>query len=101
METETSMQTDQLANSLAQQVEANRADLISSYRQSLQENMFSNRGEVHPRELARVATEEADALIRSFHHPFESGRERGTQLCQIGFSQQTILALGQVTHQFF
>lgn len=101
METETPIQADQLADLLAQRVEAGRANLISLYRQSLQENLFSNRSEVRPRELARIAAEEADSLIRSFPHPFESGRERGIQLCQMGFSDQTILSLGQASHQFF
>jgi len=101
MQTETPVLTDQLADLLTQRVEDNRADLLNRYRQSLQENLFSNRSEVRPRELVHVATEEVDTLIRSFPHLFESGRERGTQLCQIGFSDQTILSLGQATRQFF
>ncbi len=100
METETSMQTDPLANLLAQRLEADRTDLIDCYRQSLQDNLFSNRTEVRPREVAHIAAEEADALIHSLSHPSETGREHGTRLCQMGLSEQTILSLGRVTRQF-
>jgi signal transduction histidine kinase len=100
MKTVTLIQTDQMANLFTQQVEFNRADLINRYRQSLQENLFTNRAEVHPRDLARIATEEADALPRAISHPLESGMERGVQLCQMGLSDQSVLALIRVTHQF-
>ncbi|RPI94587.1 MAG: hypothetical protein EHM40_06045 [Chloroflexi bacterium] len=100
METETSMQTDQLVNLLAQQVEANRADLVSRYRQSLQENLFTNRMEVRPRELPKIAAEEVEALLdylRASSPPFEYGGK----FCAQGFSEQTLLGMVQTTRQFF
>ncbi|MBN2116568.1 MAG: hypothetical protein JW730_08355 [Anaerolineales bacterium] len=94
------MRTD-LANFLAQQVEANRADLINSYRRSLQENLFSNRSEVHPRELANIAAEEVEALLRYLHDPSFPTLEHGDKFCERGFSEQALLGLAQATRQFF
>ena len=94
-----SIEADQLANIFIQQVEANRADLISRYRRSLKENQFTNRAVVNPRELGAVAEKEADALINSFSQP-HLGVEHGMNLCQMGLSEQTILGLNQATRRF-
>ena len=101
METENSMPTDQLAVVLAQQVETNRADLLNRYRQSLQENLFNNRGEVRPRELADIAAKELDTLLRYLRDPSFSVLEYGSQLCVKGLSEQTVMGLAQVARQFF
>ena len=77
----------------------NRADLIARYRRSLQENLFTNRTEVRPRELGAIAEGAADALISALPHP-HLGVEHGTKLCQMGLSEQTILDLNQATRQF-
>ena len=101
METTDQNQPDELLNQLAQRVDANRADLVSRYRQSLLGTMFTNRTEVHPREIGRIAAQEADALINGFLHPISStAMEHGIELCQIGLSEQTILALGRTTRRF-
>lgn len=94
-----SIEADQLANNFIQQVDVNRADLISRYRRSLKENQFTNRSIVNPRELGAVAEKEVDALINSFsqHH---LGVEHGTNLCQMGLSEQTVLGLNQATRRF-
>lgn len=101
METETPTQADQLPELLAQCLEVNRADLISRYRRSLQESLFNNRSDVHPRELARIATDEVDALVSYLHDPSFSTLEHGSKFCIKGLSEQTLLDLGGVTRQFF
>ena len=99
MENATPVQTDELVVSLARRVQANRADLIARYRQSLQETLFTNRSEVRPRELGAIAEGEADALVGSLSHP-QKGVEHGAKLCQMGLSEQTILGLNHATRQF-
>jgi signal transduction histidine kinase len=99
MENAIPVQTDELAVSLAERVQANRADLIARYRRSLQETLFTNRTEVRPRELGAIAEGEADALISALPHP-HLGVEHGTKLCQMGFSEQTFLGLSQATRRF-
>jgi signal transduction histidine kinase len=94
------VQTDELVTYLIQCVTANRADLLNQYHRSLQETLFTDRSEVHPRELVRIAAEEVDALIGAFSHPQFSGLEHGTHLCQMGLSVQTVLRLNQTTQRF-
>ncbi|MBI5838750.1 MAG: hypothetical protein HZB19_01485 [Chloroflexi bacterium] len=93
-------QSGALLASLALRVEAHRADLMDRYRRSLQETLFTNRTEVRPRELGRIAAEEAEALIRAFHPHRPSGVEQGAKLCQMGLSEQAILGLGKAARQF-
>ena len=93
------VQTDELVVSLAGRVQENRVDLIARYRRSLQENLFTNRTEVRPRELSAIAEEEADSLISTLPYP-HLGVERGKKLCQMGLSEQTVLSLSHATRQF-
>jgi hypothetical protein len=86
---------------LIQQVEANRNDLVSRYNQSLRATLFTDRAEVHPSILKRVAAEEVDALLQFLRSPSDSGLERGGQLCQAGLSEKSVLRLNQVSRQFF
>lgn len=99
MENVIPVQFDELAESFVGRVQANRADLISRYRQSLQKNIFTNRTEVRPRELGVIAEGEADALINNLLHP-QLGLEHGIKLCQMGLSEQTVLSLNHATRQF-
>jgi len=99
MENAIPVQADELAVSFARRVHENRADLIARYRRSLQENLFTNRTEVRPRELGAIAEGEVDALISALSHPY-LGLEHGTKLCQKGLSEQTVLGLNHATRQF-
>ncbi|HET7143703.1 MAG TPA: hypothetical protein VFI68_06775, partial [Anaerolineales bacterium] len=99
MENAIPLQTDELAVSLGRIVQANRADLITRYRLSLQETLFTNRTEVRPRELGAIAEGEADALISALLHP-HFGVDHGTKLCQMGLSELTILGLNHTTRRF-
>ncbi len=100
-ETKPSIQALQLADLLAHRVKVSRADLIDLYSQSLQENMFSNRGEIRPRELAQIATEEVDALLSFLRDPAFPVFEHGGIFCKKGLSEQTLLGLARATRQFF
>lgn len=100
-ETRPSLQAIQLADLLAHRVKTHRADLIGLYRQSLQEDLFSNRGEVRPRELPQIATEEVEALLGYLSDPVFPVFEHGENFCKKGLSEQTLLGLVRATRQFF
>jgi signal transduction histidine kinase len=99
MENETAVQIDKLADSFVQRAKANRADLIRRYRQSLQENVFTNRGQVRPRELDAIAEAEVGSLLSALLQP-HLGVEHGAELCQVGLSEESIAGLNQATRQF-
>jgi signal transduction histidine kinase len=101
METKPSIQALQLADLLAHRVKVNRADLIGLYRRSLQEDLFSNRTEVHPRELAQIAVEEVEALLSYLGDPTFPVVEHGDKFCKKGLSEQTLLGLVRTTRHFF
>src|SRR5271157_5376632 len=92
MEDTTPVQTDELAESFAQRMRTNQADLINRFRQSLQETLFTNRAEMRPREVGNIAAENAEMLISDMPHP-DLGVEHGAKLCQMGLSVQTVMAL--------
>jgi signal transduction histidine kinase len=101
METKPSIQALQLSDLLAQQVKVNRADLINLYQQSMQRDLFSNRTEVRPRELAQLAAEEVEALLGYLRDPAFPVFEHGGEVCKKGLSDQTLLGLARATRQFF
>lgn len=101
MESKPSLQAIQLADLLAHRVETNRAELTDLYRKSLQEDLFSNRGEIRPRDLAQIAAEEVEALLNYLHDPAFPVFEHGGKFCKKGLSEQTLLGLARVTRQFF
>lgn len=83
-------------------LEANRAGLITQYQGALRETLFTNRSEVRPTMLGRIAGDEADKLLAFLQHPLPAAAiERGEYLCSLGLSEQAILRLGQVTRRFF
>lgn len=86
---------------LIQLVEANRGDLANRYHQSLRATLFTNRSDVHPALLRRIAAEEVDALLQFLHSPSSTNLERGIQLCQTGLSEKSLLQLSRATRQFF
>ncbi len=93
-------QSESLRARLLQIVEANKADLASRYRRSLQETLFTNRSEVTPKNLQDIAAREVEAIVSYFRDPQFSGVEHGSQLCQMGLSEQTMLRLGRAIRQF-
>ena len=84
-----------------QQIESRQADLTQRYMQTLRENLFTNRSELRPAILPRVAAGEAQALLEFFRQPQpQRAFEHGVQLCQLGLSEQTLLRLGSGTRHF-
>jgi uncharacterized protein YihD (DUF1040 family) len=100
MDNSTSKQNEQLVNLLAQRVENNRADLVDRYFSVLRESLFSNRAELRPNMLKKIAEDEADGLLHFLRQSGFSGAERGEQLHVAGFNAGAILRLSQVTRQF-
>jgi hypothetical protein len=100
MENSTSAQNEQLVNLLAQRVENNHADLVDRYFSVLRESLFSNRAELRPNMLKKIAADEAEALLHFLRQSGFSGAERGEKLHIAGFNAGAILRLSQVTRQF-
>lgn len=87
---------------LAQHVEADQSALVDCCRQVLRENLFTNRAEIRPSILGRIAVEEVAALLEFLRASSPSlGMERGGQLCQLGLSAESVLCLSQAMRQFF
>ena len=94
-ETQANLIHDQLA------VPDQRAKLSELYHLALRETLFSNRGELRPAQLKRLASAEVEsalAFIRDSDR--EQAQRHGAQLCQAGLGQPGLLELGQVTRQF-
>ena len=84
--------TEALMNQVVHLLDAHRADLEARYHQVLRETLFSNRSEVRPAMLRRIAQDEAAALSLFLHEPqLAAAMERGQQLCRIGLSEETQL----------
>jgi PAS domain S-box-containing protein len=84
------------------QLDANRGELLEQYNQVFKETLFENRSLIRPAMLSITAASEVEALIRYLEHPSpEIAMERGAQLCQKGFSENTLLRLGLTSRQFF
>jgi len=91
---------DTLPALLIQLIETNRSDLVSQYHKSLKETMFTNRPDVHPTALRRIAADEADALLNFLRSPQTASQEHGVQLCKMGLSEKSLLKLIWATNQF-
>jgi len=87
-------------NTLAERVEAERADLVGHYQRALQESLFANRAFVRPGIIKQVAADEAEALLNFLRQSGISVAERGGKLHQAGFNVGAVLKLNQVTRRF-
>lgn len=99
MENISSAGSGQLLALLVQQIEDERADLVSRYFDILREVLFSSRAEVRPNTLKSLAADEVEVLLR-FLRQRESPTARGERLHQTGFQVAAILKLSHVTRQF-
>jgi signal transduction histidine kinase len=79
--------------SLADRIEANRDDLARRCALVLREHLFTNRIELRPKDLERIAIEEVDAFVRALRTSFSNARERGVELSRAGLSRQSVLGL--------
>jgi len=75
--------------------------LARSYRQVLQQTMFTNRVRIRPATMKKIATAEARAL-QSFCQERNANlaQQRGDELCQAGLGLDAILALGSAARRF-
>jgi len=91
-----------IVDSLLQRLESNHADLVDAYQRTLRERIFTNRAEMRPVMLGRIAAEEADILLDYLHNPTnDKALRHGADLCGLGLSEQSILGLGESSRQFF
>lgn len=79
---------------------ANRSELQSRYIQVLRTLLFTNRPEIRPSVLTRVAQTEIDALI-AFTETADKVAPiaHGQQLCRSGLGEESVLQLGQATRR--
>jgi signal transduction histidine kinase/DNA-binding response OmpR family regulator len=78
-----------------------RAELTAQYQQTLREALFTNRPEIRPALLGRIAAAEAEALLGFFDRPEPiTAVERGISLCRSGLGEVSVLQLGRVARHF-
>ncbi len=91
-----------IVESLMQRLGSDRAALIDLYQRTLRERIFTNRAALRPVMLNQIAAEEEEALLNYLAHPAnDKALRRGTELCEAGLSERSLLGLGQATRQFF
>src|SRR5574341_140403 len=87
---------------LTQQLQYDHANLVEAYRRALQKHIFANRFEMRPAMLNQIAVEEMNALLTYLSQPAEEKAfMRGSELCELGLSEQSMLSLGEASRQFF
>jgi two-component system, LuxR family, sensor kinase FixL len=102
VDTTTAETTASGVDTLVQRLESDHATLVNVYRQTLREHVFTNRAEMRPVMLDKIASEEVDDLLDYLGHPaHEKALQRGTVLCDLGLSEQSVLGLGEASRQFF
>ena len=85
---------------IKQQVEAGRSELTSLYRQIMQELLFTNRSDIHPRMIGQIAEQKADEFIYYIANPSSPNRDYGIWLSKIGIGPRTMVRIGRTTRQF-
>src|SRR4029453_12214712 len=86
---------------IGQSLGAHHADLAARYQRALREALFTNRPEIRPSMLGRIASAEAEALLGFFQRPEHAiAVERGLNLCQSGLGEASVLHLGRVARHF-
>lgn len=79
---------------------ANHSELQSRYVQALRTILFTNRPEIRPSVLTRIAQTEVDALLAFIDTvDAEVPIVHGQQLCRSGLSEESVLQLGQTTRR--
>jgi PAS domain S-box-containing protein len=75
---------------------------VDLYQRTLRARIFTNRAELRPTMLGRIATGEADTLLNYLTLPDrEKALQHGAELCEVGLSEQSVLSLAEVSRQFF
>jgi len=90
-----------LLASLAQLLEANRANLDDRYQHILRETLFLNRTALRPNMVKNIASEELEAISDFLGPAKHPALEHGSHLYEIGLSEQVLLSLGQILRLFF
>ncbi|GEM_PF-2950024 len=87
---------------LQTEIITNKTKLETIYQQSLRETLFTNRSQIRPTQVKRVATEEIESLLDFLQDgQQDKATKRGEDLYQFGLGNESILHLGQATRQFF
>jgi PAS domain S-box-containing protein len=91
-----------IIENLLQKLTSDHADLVDLYQRTLRERIFTNRAELRPVMLGRIAAAEADALLSYLSLPdTEKALQHGAELCEVGLSEQSVLSLAEASRQFF
>ncbi|MBK9942832.1 MAG: GAF domain-containing protein [Kouleothrix sp.] len=82
-------------------METHRAELIALYVQALRAILFTNRPEIRPSILNRIAADEFAAVqVFVTDEDTATATTRGKNLCRSGLGEESVLRLGQVTRRF-
>jgi signal transduction histidine kinase len=82
-------------------IEREREQLIGEYVRALRAILFTNRPEIRPALLSRIAAAEVEALIAYCAATDSTAAiARGKELCRSGLGEESVLRLGQVTRRF-
>ena len=82
-------------------LESLATELQNRYLSVLKQTLFTNRTEVRPTMLRKIAAHETQALLEFFFQPVpQKVSARGIQHAQTGLSEETILGLAQTSRQF-
>ena len=91
-----------IVDSLMQRLESDHADLVEAYQRTLRERIFTNRAEMRPVMLGKLAADEADIFLNYLRDSKNDNvLQRGAKLCELGLSEQSVLGLGETCRQFF
>src|SRR5689334_24385501 len=82
-------------------IERERDQLAGEYVRALRAILFTNRPEIRPALLGRIAAAEIDALL-AYCATIDNAAAitRGKELCRSGLGEESVLRLGQVTRRF-
>ena len=84
---------------------ANKPELVQSFTVALRKNVFNNRIEIRPGNLPAIAGQEAEVVIAFLGADGTARRaiayQHGVALCELGLSNQSVIALHRVLWDLF
>ena len=87
---------------VSQAVNFNRADLTQRFLVVLRQNLFTNRTDIRPADLKRLAAAEVETLAQFIQQVDPAmAQQHGSQLCTAGLSEQSVMSLGQAARQYW
>jgi signal transduction histidine kinase len=93
--------TPQDLQELSTWLEDNRVNLEGRFRQTLLVHIFTNRSEMHPRQINEIAANLVDNLRKCINNPDISSQAHGGALCMLGLSVDSVFGLVRIFGEYF